>query len=334
MANIFVNLKEYISKEIDNKVKLSPINKNNLIELITINIQSLNNIKNSMDVLNNSFKSILTLYSKNLNSNRSVYKNIDKNIVNIPLSFSRHLLGNAKIMEDKSPLSSIKKTIGILINTNETMLKNINDIISNDSIVVNNVRVLDTYCITIMEQTNTYSMFCYDLLGLIGAISNNLTYSYPKYRQERMIANYPIFTGITNQLCDSAANISIMKDVRTIKSNGYNFKLNDTGVGAVSSINDNILSRNVVKSLNQFMGFPNPFRFVANLYVDMKHYIYAKQKDEKEWLEYHVSMLKMKMNNIDENSPEYIKLSKAIEFYEEKISKNQRKIDDYLNKKG
>jgi len=333
MSNIFGMLKEYVNKKVSDKAMLSSINKNNLIELVTINIQNLKSIYGSLDTLDSSFNKIFKMYQKSINENKSTFKSINSKILNMPLTFPKDLLGKARAMEDKSYLSSVKKTVDVLTKANEEILKNIDNIISGESIVIKNVKVLDTYCVSIINNTKMYVMFCYDFLGLIGSVINNLSFNYPKYRQERMINSYPHFIDITNQLCDSSGNVSIMKDVKIIKDNGYNFKIDDTS-NAISVINDNILSRNIRNSIKGLFGFPNPFVFVMDTFVDIKHYFYMKQKDEKEWLEYHVSMLRMKLNNMDENSPEYIRLSKAVQFYEDKISKYQRKIDDYLKKEG
>jgi len=331
MATIFNNLKEYIKEEITKNKILSPLNKNNLIELININLKSLNNINITFQAFSSSNKTLYNAYRDRLKNTKI---KVNNNILQIPLMFPRLLSGTAKSMEDNRFLSSIQKTVSILIDFNESVLKNINDIITQDSVVINNVRVLDTYCVSVIEQTKSYCDFCYDLFGLISYVINDFSQDYPKYRQLRLTNNYPLFIEITNQLCNSKNNVSILKDVKTIKSNGFNFKLNDTSVGAVSSINNNILSKRVVTGLHRFLGFPNPFRYVCDLYVDMRHAIFSKNKDEKEWLEFHVSMLKMKLNQIDPNSEEYIRLSKAVEFYEDQIAKKQRKIDDYLNRKG
>ena len=52
---------------------------------------------------------------------------------------------------------------------------------------------------------------------------------------------------------------------------------------------------------------------------------------EKEWMESHVALLKLQLQNVDPNSDEYRKQVKIIAAYDEMIAGLDQKIDAYLN---
>ena len=65
------------------------------------------------------------------------------------------------------------------------------------------------------------------------------------------------------------------------------------------------------------------------MWDDWKHTQYLKNKDFKEWLENHSALLRLEVTNIDPNSPEYHRLLKIVDAYDQKIVEYDRKIASY-----
>lgn len=60
------------------------------------------------------------------------------------------------------------------------------------------------------------------------------------------------------------------------------------------------------------------------------HEKYLKNKEIKEWLEAHVAKLRMDLQEMNPNDPQYQKMVKIIEVYDEKIRDLDEKINEYL----
>lgn len=72
------------------------------------------------------------------------------------------------------------------------------------------------------------------------------------------------------------------------------------------------------------------FRWLGEQWNILKHSKYLKSVKEKEWLEAHVALLQMDLQNVDPNSDEYRKYIKIIESYNVMIADLDKKIDSYI----
>lgn len=72
------------------------------------------------------------------------------------------------------------------------------------------------------------------------------------------------------------------------------------------------------------------FRWLGEQWNILKHSRYLKSVKEKEWLETHVALLQMDLNNVDPNSDEYRTKVKIIESYNVMIADLDKKINTYI----
>ena len=73
----------------------------------------------------------------------------------------------------------------------------------------------------------------------------------------------------------------------------------------------------------------NIFRWMGEQWILHKHLKYLRQRKEKEWMEAHVALLQMDLQNKDPNSDEYRKLVAVIDNYNEQIAALDQKLAAY-----
>lgn len=321
---IFDSIIDFVKRELGEKTALSPINKDTLLELVQENIKSLTATQKAIRDSSNKHSLLLAYNAKKI----GVSKDIPEGVLNLPNIIGKSLTGKARLMEDQRFLESSLFVCNVLIEVNKSMLKNLDKMFTDKFVVINKIKVTDVYCLSIIRQSDFYSNYCNNLIGLISSVINNIHQNFPKYRQTFLLDKYTIFISITDRICSYPNNVFSLRDLQNVKDSGMDFKIQDGEV--LSGVLPTSMTREIISGVNGLVLFPNPFRFFSELMVDYKHSVFLKNKETKEWLEYHVALLKMEEQNTNKDNQKYVTLTKTIAFYEDKIAKKQSEIDKYL----
>jgi len=265
--------------------------------------------------------------------NVSLHKALGKNIVGLHSFILKGLKGKARNL---GPMGSMRWT-------NKIMLKLMNDIGDNvDSILtdkgaieINKTQISHGLFIGSLESAKMYSKFVSYFVALtshIGNFDSNQELP-PKYMLDYLAKNSEYFVSLLNQLCNISGKYSIINDITNIKSHGLDFKFSSTNSsGATQSsklVSDVLGVENIF--LTVFDIALRPIALIGETYVDMRNQHYTDIKNHKKWLESHTAILKMDLEDIDKNSPEYVKTEKMIQYYENQIAEYDKKLDKYYN---
>ena len=130
-------------------------------------------------------------------------------------------------------------------------------------------------------------------------------------------------------------SLNIIKDIEYIKSKGAdNPLLTDGIVNNTKNFNIEIKTEHFLFATSIFLGIYFTYkllRLLGEQWGIIMHKSYLKRKELKEWMESHVAKLKLDLQDINQNDPQYQKLLKVIELYDEKIKSYDESINAYLN---
>ena len=215
-------------------------------------------------------------------------------------------------------------------------LRDIDSVIRDDGgVEINNVQISQGLFIGVLEASKIYTKF---VLYLVAFIGNSIRFSndkviQPKYMIEYLNDNVDICIELVNHLCNASGKYSVINEITNIKPNGVDFKFNstsDTGnMQSAKLITDVLGIENIF--LTVFNIAVRPVALIGEVYIDSRHQYYTDIKDRKKWMEVHTAMLKMDLIDTDSDDPDYTKTMKAIQYYEDKITESDKKLDEYYN---
>jgi len=267
-----------------------------------------------------------------INSNREVRRYISHGTLDFIAKMPSKLQGKARSF-DPSPLGAIAQTSIIMNKFLEDLASNMDAIMEkNESITINNTKISQGILVGAIEAA---SIYCNFVTYLFATMSNIITGknldTTPKYIYEYIDKHGDTFINIVNQLCNMTGRYSVINDITNLRNKGVDFKFTaNEEVGAVNVskfIGDVIDIENIFITVFSLMF--RPFSFFGEIYVDIRHDHYARMKERKAWLESHVALLLMDMENEDKNSERYTRLVKVIEYYTEQLSKYDKKLSKY-----
>lgn len=206
-----------------------------------------------------------------------------------------------------------------------------------DGIIVSNLTVSQSILLGTIESINVFRSSCDYLFAILShTISNTSSTHIQKYMGEYLIDNNETFFNMINRMVESASIDDSVSAIRGIRSAGLDVAF---AVGGKNNVLPIIAAMGTLKfwlwaapALFAFFVSMGGITYIGEIYIDIRHHYYERLKDQKLWLEAHLANIKLILSDMDPNDPEYLKLQKAVEYYNDKIASLDKKINSYYDK--
>lgn len=217
----------------------------------------------------------------------------------------------------------------------DAMDKNINDLFKEKAISVYNSRLSTIAAFGLLKQA---SVICNMALYLVDGINQEICrhngvseLDVPKkYRFAYVERHKEETVEILAMMIRGEGAYAFASGVTALKNSKDDVTLVDDENNAnLAFITPHSLNNASTKLLKQGVRQFGIFRWLGEQWNLYKHSKYLKSTKEKEWMSTHVALLKLELNDIDPNSPEYQKQVKIINAYNDMLSKIDQKIDEY-----
>lgn len=173
-----------------------------------------------------------------------------------------------------------------------------------------------------------FSQFCIYLhQGLMWEVSQHLR-EPPKYRFNYVEQNFWPMVNLINKTfagTGPATLPSVMEHLR--KSNNDIPIITDEGEPNTGYFNKSKAGDTTMNLLG--ISLFNPFWKIGKLYTEWRHARIDKIEKERDWVQAHISLLKMDLEGADPDSSEYQRLQKIIENYEGMLAKLDKQLQEY-----
>lgn len=319
------NLGTAVLNYIKNSAKLKSISKEDIIDILNMNIDAHRIIKTTLSSLTpKNLKDLIRRYDENKDSQRRLKT---KDLINF---LKKELRGEARKLEDKKDLGAYLHTNNMFISIQADILKKIDKVMIEKELTIFNTRVTFVSLLGLLRQSEMYSTYLTYLVDQVFTIANNPRTTLPKYREKYLLDNKEEFIRVTNSICNKRANYSFLTEIENVRKKNANLLLYSNG----NTIDTFANASNYTKTVSSFItsGIPalNVFLWVGEMVDDYKHNRYLKNKHLKEWLESHVAHLRFQLAEMDPDDPKAIKLEKIIEAHDSKIAEYDEKLSKYL----
>ncbi len=317
-------------KKVDDKIKFKSINKESLIAQIEDSKQFLSVVDSTMFSLNKKQLEDVQLRA----------------IANVADSKMKRQLGKEGValitkLENKLGRSAARQgnIFGAMAYTNKIMLKLSNDIKDNvdnilgekEYVTINNTTLSHGIFLGVLESTKMYARFNSYYLALLSRINTNTVAGMPRHIISYLTTNADNYAKLVGQMCSVTGKWSVINDITNIKSNGLDlrFYVDDNNHAGMRSklITDVLGIENIFISL--FNVAIAPIALIGEVYVDARHQHYQDIQTRKKWLEMHIATLRLDLDDLNKNHPDYLKSLEAIDYYEDKVMAHQQSLDKY-----
>jgi hypothetical protein len=252
------------------------------------------------------------------------------------MSIDKNLQGKAKTLGLYKALLLTSKNMYEMIEQLQSSLTTI--LTDKGGVVVNDMQVSHSILFGAIESAKTHSSMNSYLLAVISHIISmpkSGDDGIPKYMLDFLVKNGPSYIELVNTTCNS--NENVVAQIMSLRKNGVDFSLggNDTkkgfSIGPLLTMLGKVLKNPKVIALIVAFTLILSKGWIGEKYIDIRHSYYEWLKERKKWLEIHVANIKLSLEDMDENDPEYIKTQKIAAFYDDKIADIEKKLQDYYN---
>ena len=213
----------------------------------------------------------------------------------------------------------------------DKVLSNINKIFDNNDVKLNNITLSQLTVFSMMEQASIFANFCVYLLDMVShdVLSHDNVRelsNMPQYKIMHIQKHKNLVYELALQLKTGAVNY--MSNIDKVQKSSSNVKLvTNDGTSNVGLIDPDEHTLNPFLRRASF----NPFFLIGEYWVIVKHWIYQSNIKEKEYIESHVALLKMELDGVNPDTPEYQHHVKVIDAYNKMLSELDEKISKYEN---
>lgn len=319
----------------------------NVIINITKNLTSFKDIDRNdlLAIIENEItghKTFVTALSLMTNQDMNKFK--EKLSVSLPSSkiketaiwteYLKKLQTQASQIEHKKMFDSLIITRKKVQQSLETFKKSFDKIFPSEIIKVSDIKYTQFIILGFISQSIILSNWTEYMFTLLSSVLNKTEDEIPKYRIMYLTNHLDDVVELVNKLVP-IQSLNIIKDIEYIKSKGAdNPLLTDGIVNNTKNFNIEIKTEHFLFATSIFLGIYFTYkllRLLGEQWGIIMHRFYLKRKELKEWMESHVAKLKLDLQDINQNDPQYQKLLKVIELYDEKIKSYDESINAYLN---
>lgn len=197
-----------------------------------------------------------------------------------------------------------------------------------DKVNINNARFSHMAILGVVDICEIYAEFVVNLYQGIFCTVTKDTKELPKYRIDYVKANMAMCTAVVNKVYDRTGPVAFESSLVEIRNANNDIPImNEDGLPNVQFLNEARIGLTTANLLG--ISLQNPFLVLGKFYADWQKYRIVKIERQREWMESRTALVKMSMDGVDKDSPEYLKLQKTVAYYEEKITQIDRKLAKY-----
>jgi hypothetical protein len=328
LSDIFKTISIKLSKPLSD-IRYKSVSEENIKGLIEDIKWSLSSVDEAYSQLPE--KQLNELYNRVTNKLRqdpASFKIIDRNVVNTILNYDKLLKGRARSMGFFKAMMFTSKA---LIQMLDQIQANIDVIVADKKgVMVGDIQISHGLLFGAVETANIVSLYNGYLLAIFShVISNMVNNAVPKYMGEFVIKYSETYIELINQITNSSNGVPVISTIINLKKKGTDFRLADS-----TTVQHNLtadLAANGGIFVTILANVLNWTTHIAERYADYRHIYYENMKDRKKWLEQHVGNIRLILENMDPNDPEYVKTVKILAYYDDKIAELDKKINDYYS---
>jgi flavodoxin len=328
MSNILHALGDVLNKQFADNAKSNTTVSRDTVEDM---------LRQSLDMLQCMEKSLATGSDKEVsdvfaNKIKPGLNELDSKYKNIYTKYQGFLKGSAASAERTRPLKGLLLLNQNAIKTVNTILGKFTTIFPDKEIDVYGLRLSNLSvmgAIKMFDIIIDYTRFMYTLMFRLSVDPANVK-MLPKYRLEFLVNNTEYVAKLVNDAVNGNGIVKISDDIEKMKRTG-----NDAVVGFGGTFNfynmiqANAISDPIIDALGNVLNSLNIFRHIQEWIDDYRIEKNNRNKEIKEWMENHVAILRLELNNLDPSDPEYVKLMNVIKAYDVEITKYDRDIKDF-----
>lgn len=258
------------------------------------------------------------------------FKNRAAMNVQIYQLFLSRLTSRAQKDEREAAFSSLLKTASGYLSVIDDIDKNIDKIFENKVISLYNTKLSHIAVLGVVENANVLCNFAWFLFnGVCYDIGMGID-KPAKYRFSYMNTTKEKVAGFVNDMYSGVGDGAIFNEILKLRRENKDMLVvsenNEINAGMISTAG---LGRGLIGSITAGFMNLNVFRWIGeawNLYRD-NHYKSIEEK--RHWMVTHVQMLRLKLQGMSESDPEYRKLQKIINNYDNMVAAADEKIKKY-----
>lgn len=326
--SVFNDIGTTISGWLKDNVKIRSIKKEDLQKLIKSNTESHDNIA---DLLSKFARMVdkQTLMDYRTRATELENKIPSADIYDI---FVHKLDNRSQQLEARSFLASLEKAHGAMKKILPEVAKNLDTLVTGDSINVFNTRVSSLAILGVLRQSDilidwTYYMWAQYIQFVTSQLED------PKgYRPTYLIQHVDTVASAVMDIVNQTGVYVFLKEATALKQKNADMVLNFTTPGA-SSIMDLVIPGNYslgfLSNLGSALSVLNILRHVQERWDNWQDLKYRKNKDMHAWMINQVAYLRYRSMDMSPDDPKCVTLQKVIAKYDDLIAEYAEKINRY-----
>lgn len=229
--------------------------------------------------------------------------------------------------EQSAPFSSLVEAEKVRISILTELESQIDQLFSHNTINLFNGRLSHIVVIGLLAEAKMVSKFSkYMLSAVVSSVTGQR--DIPKYRYAWMSEYTDATAEAVAKSTDSKGGYNLDAIVKDLQTKAVDVTLiddfNKVTLDMVSSSKVSGDAKTLIKRGVKKLGL---FRWIGEIFVNRKQDKIEEQRREAEWMRAHVELLKMKLEDLSEDDPEYQRLVKIIARYEEMITQADKKAE-------
>lgn len=323
MASSIDKLDSAISMQLSQGGNMANLSKDQFLDIVDGAIGS---ISNSMLFFNN-----LIAEEKKLKQFLDTHRR-EPNIKSIAIlnSISGNLVSIAKRAMDERFLGAFVDTLNSYATILREIEKNVDELFTNKSISLFNTKISHVAVYGAIENAEIYSKF---INGFIELFLSDFNKDLPKpapYLIKFLNDNVKIIPDIINKMLNTKLSSTFVSGILKYKNGGSDVLVvngENQSNAKFAKISGEVSESDIEAGTKGF----KIFRLIGNLFVDRKDNKMRKLKAERDLMQARVQLLKLALEGVDPESPEYKQQVKIIENYQGIIARLDQKLDKYYN---
>lgn len=328
IVNVFQALGSALINYTKDKAQMQSLRKDDVITILKQNIEMHKANADTLNVLSTQeMNSWMLKVTQALNSTTSKSRDVYDR-------YNKGLSSSASALERKCFLSSLKVINKDIIPVLNGILNNIDSFIENDKVELYETKMSQLAILGICRDSTCIATFTQYLYTYLIRVTSNMYDDIPRYREEYMLDNVDKVSKIVSNFCDRKGYYNFNQDMTKIKRQNADLILGANGkfsfnqyIGSVR----NFYTADILDSILSALSCLNLYDHVMNFIDDYKLERDNRNKETKEWLETHVAVLRMELEEKDKSSKEYAKLENIIKAYDAKITEYDEAIQAFEN---
>lgn len=328
IVNVFQALGSALINYTKDKAQMQSLRKDDVITILKQNIEMHKANADTLNVLSTQeMNSWMLKVTQALNSTTSKSRDVYDR-------YNKGLSSSASALERKCFLSSLKVINKDIIPVLNAILNNIDSFIENDKVELYETKMSQLAILGICRDSTCIATFTQYLYTYLIRVTSNTYDDIPRYREEYMLDNVDKVSKIVSNFCDRKGYYNFNQDMTKIKRQNADLILGANGkfsfnqyIGSVR----NFYTADILDSILSALSCLNLYDHVMNFIDDYKLERDNRNKETKEWLETHVAVLRMELEEKDKSSKEYAKLENIIKAYDAKITEYDEAIQAFEN---